>query len=411
MLNFSYSAAKQNGEIVKGEREAESEKILAQALKAEGLLLMRADASTGRGISNLNVKIDLSEIISKMRPVSMVEKMFFTRNLAVMIAAGLPLTRAMDALSEESTNPKFKQILKEVNSSVMKGKTLAESLKIHEKVFSTLFVNMVEVGETTGKLTLVLKLLARQMKKDYDLRKRVKGAMMYPAIIITALVIVGTLMMIYVVPTLTQTIKDLGVELPISTKAIIFTSDLLANYLVFVLIGFAVFVALVWRTLKTAKGKETFDRLILKAPLFGSLVKKFNVARFTRTLSYLITSGVPLVRSLDITANVLGNTLYKRASEEAARDVQKGKQLNEILGAHSEIFQPVVVQMIKVGEETGKVSDLLLRVALFFEEDVNETTKNLSTIIEPLLMIVIGVAVGFFAISMLQPIYGSLGSI
>jgi type IV pilus assembly protein PilC len=411
MPNFSYSAAKQNGEVVKGEREAESEKILAQSLKGEGLLLLRAEASAGSGLSRLNAKIDLAEVISRIRPISMVEKMFFTRNLAVMIAAGLPLTRAMDALAEESTNPKFKKILAQINGSVVAGKTFAESLQIHEKVFGTLFVNMVEVGETTGKLTLVLKLLARQMKKDYDLRRRVKGAMMYPAIIISALVIVGTLMMIYVVPTLTQTIKELGVKLPLSTKIIIFVSDLAAHYILFVVLGFAAFVVIVWRLMKTQKGKELFDRVILKVPLFGSLVKKFNVARFTRTLSYLITSGIPVVRSLDITSRVLGNTLYKRAAEEASRDIQKGKQLNEILGVHTEIFQPVVVQMIKVGEETGNVSDLLLRVALFFEEDVNETTKNLSTIIEPLLMIVIGVAVGFFAVSMLQPIYGSLGNI
>lgn len=411
MSNFSYSAAKQNGEIVKGERESENEKTLALALKNEGLLLLRTQASAGSGLAKFNVKIDLNEVMARLRPISMVEKMFFTRNLAVMIAAGLPLTRAMDALSQESSNPRFKNMLAEINSSVMKGKTLADSLKIHEKVFGTLFINMVEVGETTGKLTLVLKLLARQMKKDYDLRKRVKGAMMYPAIIISALVIVGTLMMVYVVPTLTQTIKDLGAELPPTTKIIIFISDLLSNYIIFVATGFVAFALAVWRLLKTQKGKELFDRFILKAPLFGSLVKKFNVARFTRTLSYLITSGIPVVRSLDITSKVLGNTLYKRAAEEASRDIQKGKQLNEILGVHTEIFQPVVIQMIKVGEETGKVSDLLLRIALFFEEDVNETTKNLSTIIEPLLMIFIGVAVGFFAISMLQPIYGSLGSI
>jgi type IV pilus assembly protein PilC len=218
-------------------------------------------------------------------------------------------------------------------------------------------------------------------------------------------------MMIYVVPTLTQTIKSLGVELPLTTQIIIWISDFMVAYLVFVLTGFAVLVVSVWRLLKTEKGKELFDRVVIKVPLFGPLVKKFNTARFTRTLSYLITAGVPIVRSLEITSKVLGHTLYRRVSQEAAKDVQKGKQLNEILGRHTEIFQPVVIQMIKVGEETGKVSDLMLRVAIFFEEDVTETTKNLSTVIEPILMIVIGTAVGFFAVSMLQPIYGSLGNI
>jgi type II secretory pathway component PulF len=177
MPNFSYSAAKQNGETLSGEREAENEKALAQALKAEGLLLLRSQGSNGK-FGKLNAQINLAELTSKLRPISLIEKMFFTRNLAVMIAAGLSLTRAMDALKQETTNPKFRKILTDINNSVTKGKTLAESLKLHEKVFGALFINMVEVGETTGKLTLVLKLLARQMKKDYDLRKRVKGAMM-----------------------------------------------------------------------------------------------------------------------------------------------------------------------------------------------------------------------------------------
>lgn len=267
------------------------------------------------------------------------------------------------------------------------------------------------MGETTGKLTLVLKLLARQMKKDYDLRRRVKGAMMYPAIIVSALLAVGTLMMIYVVPTLTQTIKELGVELPFTTRIIILVSDLLLNYALWFLAGAILAAALFWRALKTEKGKELFDRFIVRVPILGPLVKKFNAARFTRTLAYLITSGVPIVRSLEIVSRVLGNTLYRRAIKTASGDIQKGRPLNELLAVYPDIFQPVVIQMIKVGEETGKLGDLLLRIALFFEEDVNETTKNLSTVIEPLLMIVVGIAVGFFAISMLQPIYGSLGNI
>lgn len=413
MPNFSYSAAKQNGEIVRGEREAESEKALAQLLKTEGLFLLQAKKEGEKKtlISKINVSIDFGEAFSRIRPIGIVDKMFFTRNLGVMVDAGLSLTRALEALAEQTTNAKFRDILQEVNGSVIKGKSLAESLKIHEKVFGTLFVNMVEVGETTGRLTLVLKLLANQMKKDYDLRRRVKGAMLYPAIIISALLIIGALMMIYVVPTLTQTIKELGVELPISTQIIIYTSDLMVRYTVWIILGIVTLAVLLWRALKTPKGKAFFDTYILKAPLFGSLIQKFNSARFARTLAYLITSGVPIVRSLEITSTVLGNTLFQRAAQKAAGEIQKGKQLNEILGAETAVFQPIVIQMIRVGEETGKLSSLLLRIALFFEEDVNETTKNLSTVIEPLLMIVIGVAVGFFAISMLQPIYGSLGNI
>ena len=270
---------------------------------------------------------------------------------------------------------------------------------------------MVESGETSGKLEKVLKLLARQMKRDHDLRSRVKGAMMYPAIIITALFGIGALMMIYVVPTLAQTIKELGVPLPITTQIIIFISDMMVNYVLWVLLALIITGVGFFRLIKTKKGKAIFDTLILKLPIFGLLIKKVNVARMTRTLSYLISSGVPIVRSLEITGSILGNTLYREALAEAAVDIQKGRQLNEILREYPNIFQPIVIQMIQVGEETGKITSMLLRVALFFEEDVNNTTKNLSTIIEPILMVIIGTIVGFFAVSMMQPIYGSLGNL
>ncbi len=409
---FIYSAADKAGTTVKGEREAENEKMLAQTLKQEGLFILEAkEKSAGVWLRRFNISVDANELFARLRSVSVVEKMFFARNLSVMIGAGLSLTRGLNALAEESTNPKFKKIIADANNSVVKGKSFAESLRQHERVFGSLFINMIEVGETTGKLTLVLKLLANQMKKDYNLRKRVKGAMLYPAIIITALLGIGVLMMIYVVPTLTGTIKELGVELPFTTKIIIALSDFIVNYLLWVLLGFSLVVFLFWQALKTTRGKEIFDSLVLRAPIFGPLIKKFNVARFCRTLAYLITSGVPIVRSLEITSTVLGNTLYRFVAKEAAGEIQKGKQLNQILSAHRAIFQPLVTQMIQVGEETGKISDMLLRLALFFEEDVTSTTKNLSTIIEPILMIIIGAAVGFFAISMLQPIYGSLGNI
>lgn len=407
-----YSAAEQSGKVVRGELEAENDKALAQLLKKDGLFLLEAKEKDGGALGGLSaLKINLGDIIGRLRPVGVVDKMFFARNLAVMISAGLSLTRALDALSQESSQPKFQKIIAEVNSSVVKGKTFAESLRVHNKVFGDLFINMIEVGETTGKLTLVLKLLAAQLKKDYDLKKRVKGAMIYPVIIMIALLGIGAAMMIYVVPTLSQTIKELGVELPFTTQLIIWTSDLLVNYALWFLAGIVVMVLIFFRLLKTAMGKRIFDRLVLKPPIFGPLVKKFNAARFCRTLAYLITSGVPIVRSLEITATVLGNTLFRHAAEEAATEIQKGKQLQEILSAYPNIFQPIVIQLISVGEETGKISSMLLRLALFFEEDVSNTTKNLSTVIEPVLMIIIGVVVGFFAISMLQPIYSSLGNI
>jgi type IV pilus assembly protein PilC len=269
---------------------------------------------------------------------------------------------------------------------------------------------MIEVGETTGKLTLVLKLLAKQMKKDYELRRQVRGAMIYPAIILLVLAIVGTLMIIYVIPQLTATIVELGVELPWTTKIIIFVSNLLINYLIWIILGVLICTGTFWYAIKTPLGKRAFDTFVLKIPVFGPLINEYNTARFARTLSYLISSGVPIVRSLEITGRVLGNIHFQKAAFAASEEVQKGKQINQILGTFP-VFQPMVIQMIEVGEETGKLSSMLLRLALFFEDEVSGTTKNLASIIEPVLMVIIGAVVAFFAISMLQPIYSSLGNI
>lgn len=407
---FIYSAADRAGKTIKGEREAKDKKELAQTLKNEGLLVLEAEEKGKTAPGSLNLKFDI-EILSRLRRIGLVEKMFFARNLAVMLGAGLALTRALEAIIQETSNSKFKKIVTDVLDSVVKGKSFAESLRLHQNIFGDLFINMVEVGEASGKLTLVLGLLSNQMKKDHTLQKRVRGAMMYPAVILIALLGIGTLMMIYVVPTLTQTIKELNVPLPITTVIIMAISDFILKYYLWVITGTLAIVFLFWKLLKTQKGKAIFDRLILRVPIFGPLVKKLNTARFCRTLFYLITSGLPIVRSLEITSSVLGNTLYKQTILAASLEIQKGIQLNKILILHPAIFQPLVTQMISIGEETGKISNMLLRLALFFEEEVNSITKNLSTIIEPILMIVIGAVVGIFVISMLQPIYSSLGNI
>lgn len=409
MSLFTYSAAKQDGSLIEGKREAENKKMLAVILKQEGILLLYAQ-NQNEAKNQFSLR-RVAEFIDRILPLSLTERMFFSRNLSVMIQAGLPLTRALEASVEESTNQKFKKIILATISDVVKGKTFADSLRPHPKAFSELYVNMIEVGEASGRLSLVLRLLSNQMKKDHDLHSRVKGAMMYPAIIIIALLGIGALMMVYVVPTLAGTLKDLGTELPLSTRMIIATSDFLQHYALVTVGILMTFIFLVWRVLKSKRGKILFDHIILKMPIFGTLIQKFNMARFSRTLAYLITSGIPIVRALEITAKVLGNSTYRVAVQHVSQEIQKGKQINEILYDYPDIFHPMVVQMVKVGEETGKISDMLLRLALFFEEDVNNTTKNLSTIIEPILMLIIGAAVGFFAISILQPIYGGLNNI
>lgn len=403
---FIYTAAERGGKTVKGEQEAKDEKELAQILKSLGLLVLKAKEKKG-GL----VKLKLGDFFRSLKPISLVDKMFFARNLSVMISAGLSFTRALEALNQESINPKFKKIISDINVSVSKGKTFADSLREYQQVFGNLFINMVEVGDASGKLALTLQLIANQMKKDYTLRKRVRGALIYPAMILSVLAIIGTLMMIYVVPTFTATIKELGGTLPLSTRIIIRLSDFVLNNKTFLISGFLITILAITLVIRTRQFKELFGHLILKFPIFGPLVKKINTARFCRSLFYLITAGVSIIRSLEITSSVLGNSAYQKAIQEASIEIQKGKPLNKILSTHPNIFQPLVIQMISVGEETGKVGGMLLRLALFFEEEVSATTKNMSTIVEPLLMVIIGLVVAIFVISMLQPIYSSLGNL
>jgi len=406
---FSYVAADREGKTARGEQDAADEKALAAALRGRGLLLMSAEAR-GSGVG-AGLKMDIGELVARLRPVSLAEKMFFARNLSVMISAGLSLNRALDALAEETTSRKFKKVIAGVNASVAKGKTFADALRDYHDVFGDLFISMAEVGEATGKLALVLKLVANQIKRDRTLIKRVRGAMMYPAVIISALGGVGTLMMIYVIPTLSATISDLGVELPLMTRIIIGISDFIRAYGLVAAGGAIALGAAAWRVAHQPAARRVLGHWSLKMPLFGPLIRKFNTARFCRTLAYLTAAGVPIIRSLEITAGVVGNSRFREVLQGAAREIQKGRQLNALLAAHPDVFQPLVTQMIAVGEETGKIGEMLLRLALFFEEEVASVTKNLSTIIEPILMVIIGILVGIFAVSMLQPIYSSLGNI
>lgn len=406
MLYF-YRAVDKTGKTISAERESGSERELADALRRDGLIMLEAgpaDKVRKRGLFSWQFN-------NPFRRISLVERMVFARNLSVMIAAGLVLNRGLEALEEQSNNPKFKSVLSAVRNDVIRGKTFAEGLRPYEKMFGALFINMVEAGEISGNLQHVLKILARQMKRDHDIRAKVRGAMIYPAIVLFALVVIGILMMILVVPTLTQTFSELGVELPLSTKIIIWTSNFLLNYYAYAAIGFALLVFGAIRALKSEAGKRIFDNVILRVPVFGALVRKLNSARFARTLSSLVTAGVPIIRALEVTSAVLGNARFREALSEASTAIQHGKPLSEILSANVDLFPPMVTQMMQVGEETGTTARMLLRLALFYEEEVTNTTKNLSSIIEPVLMLVIGAVVGFFAVSMIQPIYGGISNL
>ena len=405
---YTYNAIDKAGVTHTDEREAVSERELAEKLKQDGLLLVEAKE---KGVYIRRRIFNARAIIMRFQPVTLVERMMFARNLAVMVGAGLALSKALAALEEQIDNKKFKNIIVDIRESVIRGKSFSKSISQYEDMFGSLFVNMVESGEVSGKLEYALKLLARQMKRDHDLIAKVRGALIYPAIILSALVLIGALMMIYVVPILTQTFRELEIPLPFTTRIIIGTSEFLSR---FYLLAFGfLFVAsyLTWRFVKTALGRKLWGTFALKLPIFGALIKKLNSARFARILSSLISAGIPITKSLEITSRVLGNVRYKESLNYASREIQKGRNLAAILKGYPDLYPPLVTQMLEVGEETGTMSRMLLRLALFYESEVSNTTKNLSSVIEPVLMVVIGAIVGFFAISMIQPIYSGLGNI
>lgn len=398
MPKYFYKAKDKNGEIKTGVLETADEKTLRKNLKENGLALFSLKAAKERK------DIDL-EFITKYLGVPQLEIITFVHLLTVMVKAGLSLSKSLDALSKQTSNAKFAKIIGTVNIDVAKGNSFADSLAKHPDVFDDLFVNMVRVGELSGTLDTILELSAEQMRKDYELKSRVKGAMMYPAVILLVMFAVGVVVMVYIIPKLTVIFESMNVQLPLSTQLLIGTSNLLTKHGLEMAGAALVLGFLLRKFLLTNTGVKIFDKVILKLPVFGDISKKINIARFARTTSSLIKGGVSISTALKTVSKTLSNYYYKESINIAAIRIEKGVSLREILAESESLYSPLVLQMVEVGEETGSLDSILMNLAEFYEGEINETTKNLSTIIEPILMVLMGVAVGFFAISMIQPMY------
>lgn len=405
MVSFKFKAKKLDGQEIEGVRLAEDRYGLAKDLRKEGYILIDFNEEGKKKKFNLSVlRIGLGR-------VSLSEKMIFTRNLAVMVSAGLALSKAITILIKQTKSLKFKKVLSEVSNSLIKGSSLSDSLAKHEKIFPKLYISMVTVGESSGKLDKTLKLVAEQMEKDLLLRKKVKGALIYPFIIVLAMIGIGILMLIYVVPTLTSTFEELGVDLPISTRIIVwFSNSLIANSLIIISVLFVFVITFIF-FLRKSRFKKIKDKLFLKIPLIAPLVQKINTARTARTLSSLVSAGVDILDALTTTSNVVQNLCYKEVLINAKNEIQKGSPLSESFKQSQNVYPLLLGEMIAVGEETGKLSEMLLQLAVFYEEEVSQATKDMTTVIEPILMVFIGVVVGFFAISMIKPMYSMVGSL
>lgn len=405
-MKFKFKAIKNTGEKFDGVRESQNKFTLYNELKSEGSLLVSAEEAV-----RFKFEKAFYKIFSFLGGIPTAQKISFAKNLSAMTKAGLSLNRALSVMERQSGSLKFKSIVENLNFEIKKGRTLSEALKNYPNIFSNLFVSMTKAGEESGGLSDALANVALQMDKTYRLQKKVKGAMIYPAVIISVMIVVGILMFIFVVPGITETFKELNTELPASTKLIISLSDFLTGhwFLTILIILFLVFG--IYFSLKTVLGKRIRDRIVIKLPLIGDLIREANAARVARTLSSLLSAGVPVSQAISITKEMVSNHYYRSVLEEAGKVVEKGENISVVFMKNPELYPTFVGEMMSVGEETGNMASMLLEVAIFYENDVEERTKDLSTIIEPILMVIIGAAVGFFALSMVTPIYSVMDNV
>lgn len=402
MAFYKYKASNAEGSEYEATKEFSDKGALYSALRKEGSTLLSVEE-----VKENKIKFHFSF----RKGVKAEELISFTKNLAVMSDAGLPVSRALSILAKQSKNKKFITLMEDLISSINQGETLSHAMERHQNIFSNIFVSMVKAGEESGKLSFSLRAIASQLEKSNSLTKKVKGAMIYPAVIISLMVVIGIVLMVYMVPTLTATFQGLNIALPLPTRIIIAISDFLRSNIILTLL--AIIGAVMGSTyfLKTNTGKNFSDYVVLHMPIFKTLSKEVNAARTSRTLSSLVSSGVEIVEAIRITSNVVSNHYFKNILEEAAKKVEVGELLSSVLSGKDSLYPIFVGEMLAVGEETGKMTDMLENIAVYYEGEVDQKTKDLSTIIEPFLMILIGVAVGAFAIAMLLPTYSLVDAI
>jgi len=404
-MRFFYKAKTDGGTIESGYLDVSDKVSLENVLRERNqtLIFFREERKLAF--------FDITAINNMFVWVKLHDKIIFTRNLSVMLSAGLPLSRSLGILEKQTKNFKFKIALGSLMEDINSGMGLSDGMKKFPAIFSNLFVSMVRAGEESGGLPQSLRSVGEQLERTYTINRKVRGALTYPAIILTAVFGIGILMLIYVVPTLTKTFADLHVELPASTKFIINISSFLVNHTVFFVIGLVFFIFLSYLGIKSKRGQIIVGFIAMHLPVIGKIVQEFNSARATRTLSALFSAGVPVQHAISISADVMQNIYFKKVLIEAGEKVEKGSTLSSVFKDHSDLYPVIVGEMIEVGEETGKLAEMLMNIAVFYEEEVEAATKDLSTVIEPLLMILIGAAVGFFAVSMITPMYSVMSGI
>jgi len=404
MPNYFYTAKTIDGKTKTGNAFADNLRQLAQKLKDEELILIKADSDEKKERKGF-----LNSFFPKVR-ISTAEKIIMTRNMYIMTATGLSMVKIFDILSAQTKKPKFRKALLDIKEKINKGKSLSEALGAYPSIFSELFLSMVKIGEESGTLDEVLKDLSLQLEKEHELKSKVKGAMIYPAIILLTMGVVGIVVISVVVPHLNTFFSTMTVELPFYTKFVLGAGNFASKNLLLLILSPILFFFLLMGALKTKQGKWVADTLLLKIPFFSLLIKENDCAILIRAISSLMSSGVPLVRSLEVSSNLMGNQYFKKAVDDARERIKTGESLSSALMINKNIFPFGMVEMIEVGEETGKTSLILKKLAEFYEQEVIDAAEKISTAIEPLLIVVLGIVVGIFAFSVIEPMYSVLST-
>jgi len=404
MAKFQWEARSRTGAVQSGVMEAKSRDMVEAQLKKYGFGGISIKEE-GKGLS---MEIKLPAIFGKK--VSTKELVIFTRQFATMIDSGLPLVQCLDILSSQQENPTFKGVLLKVKESVESGSTFADALAKHPKVFDQLFVSLVAAGEVGGILDTILNRLASYTEKSMKLKKQIKGAMVYPATVMSVAVVVVGVILVFVIPTFAKMFADFGSDLPGPTKVVIALSNFLKKYIIVIIAGIFALVFAVKKYYATKNGRKTLDRMALRAPVIGQLIRKVSVAKFTRTLGTLVSSGVPILDGLDIVARTAGNVVVEEAIMKVRQSISEGKTIAEPL-AQSGVFPPMVVQMISVGEATGAMDAMLSKIADFYDDEVDNAVAAMTAMLEPMLMVFLGVVVGGLVIAMYLPIFKIAGAV
>lgn len=402
MALFKYQAIDQKSQAHKsGLVEATNEKLAADALLDRGLEVLSLEKESS--LSDL-------KIFSVLNRISAKELVIFSRQFSVLISANVTMVQSLKILTEQTKNVKLKMIISEVADEVDSGSRLSDSLAKWPDQFSNFYISVIRSGETSGKLDEVLNYLAEEMEKDYDMMSKIRGAMIYPAFVLSGLLGVGIAMMVFVVPKLTEILKGSGAELPFTTRLLMSTSDIMVHYWFIVIVFLVLFLAGFRYYSKTPGGRTTIDIIKLHLPIFGNLFQRIYLVRFTRSMNTLILGGVTIVESLKISADVVSNNTYRSIIMQTAKEVEDGNSLTTIF-ASSEVIPKMVSQMISVGEKTGRLDLILERITDFYSREIDNIVANLMTLMEPIIMIVMGVAVGFMVAAVIMPMYNLASSL